>query len=119
MKNYFPGLWRKIKKASIQGTHLEISLILINADYALVSYLTGGRLKFQLLTIYFNRLKNKNKKASLSASLLLLAEREGFEPPDPFRSTVFKTAAIDHSAISPSTKVQKNYFPPNLILKSP
>ena len=32
---------------------------------------------------------------------LTLAEREGFEPPDPFGSTVFKTAAIDHSATSP------------------
>ena len=30
-----------------------------------------------------------------------VAEREGFEPPNPFRSTVFKTAAIDHSAIFP------------------
>ena len=30
------------------------------------------------------------------------AEREGFEPPEPLSSTVFKTAAIDHSAISPS-----------------
>ena len=29
------------------------------------------------------------------------AEREGFEPPEPLGSTVFKTAAIDHSAISP------------------
>ncbi len=31
----------------------------------------------------------------------LLAEREGFEPPEVLPSTVFKTAAIDHSAISP------------------
>lgn len=29
------------------------------------------------------------------------AEREGFEPPEPRSSTVFKTAAIDHSATSP------------------
>ena len=29
------------------------------------------------------------------------AEREGFEPPEALTSTVFKTAAIDHSAISP------------------
>jgi hypothetical protein len=29
------------------------------------------------------------------------AEKEGFEPPDLLQSTVFKTAAIDHSAISP------------------
>ncbi len=34
----------------------------------------------------------------------LSAEREGFEPPDPCGSTVFKTAAIDHSAISPLQK---------------
>lgn len=29
------------------------------------------------------------------------AEGEGFEPPEPCSSTVFKTAAIDHSAILP------------------
>ncbi len=29
------------------------------------------------------------------------AEEEGFEPPDLLQSTVFKTAAIDHSAIPP------------------
>ncbi|MFM1931282.1 MAG: hypothetical protein RL226_585 [Bacteroidota bacterium] len=33
-----------------------------------------------------------------------LAEREGFEPPVPRGTTVFKTAAIDHSAISPRQK---------------
>ena len=32
---------------------------------------------------------------------LYCAEREGFEPPEVLPSTVFKTAAIDHSAISP------------------
>ena len=35
-----------------------------------------------------------------------MAEREGFEPPEPFGSTVFKTAAIDRSAISPCVRVQ-------------
>ena len=30
-----------------------------------------------------------------------LAEREGFEPPEPCGSTVFKTAAFDRSATSP------------------
>ena len=30
------------------------------------------------------------------------AEREGFEPPVRLRTTVFKTVAIDHSAISPN-----------------
>ena len=35
------------------------------------------------------------------------AEREGFEPPEVLPSTVFKTAAIDRSAISPPAKVHK------------
>ena len=33
----------------------------------------------------------------------ILAEKQGFEPRDLLQSTVFKTAAIDHSAISPET----------------
>ncbi len=31
-----------------------------------------------------------------------MAERGGFEPPEPFGSIVFKTTAIGHSAISPT-----------------
>ena len=41
------------------------------------------------------------KRRRLSVAL---AETEGFEPPKPFGLTVFKTAAIDHSAISPLQK---------------
>ena len=39
---------------------------------------------------------------------MFIAEREGFEPPEALTSTVFKTAAIDHSAISPKCSVKKN-----------
>ena len=39
-----------------------------------------------------------------------MAEREGFEPPEALTSTVFKTAAIDHSAISPICSVNENFF---------
>ncbi len=41
------------------------------------------------------------KAQNFRSELPVGAEREGFEPPDPLRSTVFKTAAFDHSAISP------------------
>ena len=34
------------------------------------------------------------------------AEAEGFEPPERCRSTVFKTAAIDHSATPPWESLQ-------------
>ena len=34
----------------------------------------------------------------------LSAEREGFEPPVPLSTPVFKTGAFDHSAISPWSK---------------
>ena len=45
-----------------------------------------------------------NKKRAVTQ--LLCAEREGFEPPEPLSSSVFKTGAFDHSAIFPGTKVQ-------------
>ena len=48
----------------------------------------------------------KEKKEPLLVPSSFFAEREGFEPPEPLSSTVFKTAAIDHSAISPSSKLQ-------------
>lgn len=44
------------------------------------------------------------KKSRITGSLYLskfVAEGEGFEPPDPFESTVFKTAAFNHSANLP------------------
>ena len=34
----------------------------------------------------------------------VMAEEVGFEPTDPCESTVFKTAAFDHSAIPPTTR---------------
>lgn len=43
-------------------------------------------------------IKTKNPKLSFR---VILAEKEGFEPPDLLQSTVFKTAAFDRSAISP------------------
>ena len=39
---------------------------------------------------------------------MFIAEREGFEPPEPFSSTVFKTAVIDHSTTSPSAENLQN-----------
>jgi hypothetical protein len=39
-----------------------------------------------------------------------LAESRGFEPLEPFGSTVFKTAAIDHSASSPSWILAQGLF---------
>ena len=38
------------------------------------------------------------------------AEAEGFEPPEPFSSTVFKTAAIDHSATPPKADAKVTNF---------
>ena len=37
----------------------------------------------------------------------ICAEEEGFEPPVPCGTTVFKTAAFDHSAIPPGAKLVK------------
>ena len=43
-----------------------------------------------------------NKKASLvSSEAFLFTEGEGFEPPVPYGTVVFKTTALSHSAIPP------------------
>ena len=44
---------------------------------------------------------------------MFIAERQGFEPRVPRSTTVFKTAAIDHSATSP--KLLLHLFLTNLI----
>ena len=47
----------------------------------------------------------KKKKSCKSCDLQdSVAEREGFEPPVPLSTPVFKTGAFDHSAISPYLK---------------
>jgi hypothetical protein len=46
-----------------------------------------------------------------------IAEREGFEPPVPFGTTVFKTAAFDHSAISPGATKVEHFFIRNTVFE--
>ena len=48
--------------------------------------------------------------------MLVFAEREGFEPPEVLPSTVFKTAAIDRSAISPGAKLGSLIKQPNIFI---
>ena len=48
-----------------------------------------------------------NGEQAVARSPFPLAEGEGFEPPEAFTSTVFKTAAIDRSAILPYRPPQK------------
>ena len=47
---------------------------------------------------YYKKEKSR-KSCDLQDSV---AEREGFEPPVPLGTTVFKTVVIDHSTISPN-----------------
>ena len=58
-------------------------------------------LRFWLMNWLKSTTKNAAKQFGILFCGVSLAEREGFEPPDPRRSTVFKTAAIDRSAIFP------------------
>ena len=43
----------------------------------------------------------QKKETRLGFLLRYFAEREGFEPPVPLSTVVFKTTVIDHSTISP------------------
>ncbi len=55
--------------------------------------------------LYLCCTQNKKSCTNIVQDLLFSAESEGFEPPDLLQSTVFKTAAIDHSANSPETPI--------------
>ena len=67
-----------------------------------------------LMTLYaiIKAEKHKEKEPKPRVRFrFLLAEGEGFEPPDPCRSSVFKTDAIDLSANLPySNEKQRNNF---------
>ena len=45
--------------------------------------------------------KHTNEKRLLNFHSEVFAEREGFEPPVPCGTPVFKTGVFDHSTISP------------------
>ena len=49
----------------------------------------------------------RSHKKSNPQGLHFFAEREGFEPPVPLGTTVFKTVVIDHSTISPVLELFK------------
>ena len=72
---------------------------------------------------YFGDLISKQKTCKqfiyrfLDKFDMVSAEREGFEPPDLWQSTVFKTAAFDRSAISPAQKYGHEYFFPKDLWK--
>ena len=57
----------------------------------------------------------QKKERSLRTSFF--AEREGFEPPVPLSTSVFKTGAIDHSATSPKAFVSWNVVFPFLTMQ--
>ena len=58
----------------------------------------------ELLRLSLDLLRLRRRKQLFGKGIVRLAERVGFEPTEPHGSTVFKTAAFDHSAISPLQK---------------
>ena len=62
---------------------------------------------FSLKQAWFEGVQTKNPDTFKSGFFEFCAEEEGFEPPVPYGTTVFKTAAFDHSAIPPGAKLVK------------
>ena len=58
-------------------------------------------------------LKTKRNSLIINELRFMFAEKEGFEPPVPLSTTVFKTAAIDHSATSPKAGAKVFFFEKN------
>ena len=58
----------------------------------------------------------KKTMENVSFPIVFLAQREGFEPPETLVSTVFKTAAIDHSTISAYIELYGQNYPTAILL---
>ena len=68
------------------------------------SYTSRGRQHLYGSAACIRREYAANRPSNRLIYLAILAEREGFEPPDPFESAVFKTAALNRSATSPGNQ---------------
>lgn len=64
--------------------------------YGLMPFLIPGPYESELSTG-----PKSEKPSAMRRALRSFAESEGFEPPEAFTSTVFKTAALNHSANFP------------------
>ena len=119
-------LWKSGKLLGKHQINNRYNLLKFNLLYRLFSGEKGIRTLGTQSVQRFSRPPRSTTPASLHVAfsgralqykgdLRRLAETEGFEPPKPFGLTVFKTAAIDHSAISPLQKYNKfplvEFFP--------
>ena len=73
---------------------------------------------FIRLQTSFESYKIEKSPGKMPKDLSSFAEGEGFEPPVPCGTTVFKTAAIDHSAIPPGAKIELFLIWITLVLKN-
>ena len=69
----------------------------------------GAKIKKHRNQLIYGAL-NDFLKAFVKSFVFVSAERQGFEPRVPRGTTVFKTAAIDHSATSPELFVRVALF---------
>ena len=65
------------------------------------SFLHSSKNLRNLREIKKSTARKKNKNPLKNQRAWKVAEREGFEPPVPLGTVVFKTTVIDHSTISP------------------
>ena len=76
------------------------------------SFQTFSHAIFQKLARLMRKLAQMIDFSTCSTTLLASGqpEQEGFEPPVPFGTTVFKTVALNHSATAPKFSVQRIAF---------
>ena len=95
---YFFDVRESIKRIRLENTHLEEDEVWdlrrsLQTIADIVRYLGGKE----------ERVKRKENTSDYEG-----AEREGFEPPVPLGTVVFKTTVIDHSTISPVLRLSES-----------
>lgn len=78
-----------------------VSIFIFNSSISIITQYNAEKQGFEPYTFQYNQISNLLLFPTACLLLKLIEEEVGFEPTDPFRPPVFKTGAINHSAILP------------------
>ena len=86
--------WIKKRGGQTNGEHKKRERFVSSKNCEQFAILTKQKTLTRYKSAFYSMKKGEQRSP--------FAEREGFEPPVPLSTAVFKTAVIDHSTISPS-----------------
>ena len=97
-----PSLWQRQSQLSYLMADWLILFLLLRTPFVFITWPSCWHVTAQYsIQNTVSQQKWGNFGEEMQNTSVKMAEREGFEPPEAFTSSVFKTDALNHSTISP------------------